>query len=440
MNDRPDPPPEPASGDDLWSQLQALPPLEDRPGSAIPAPPPPAGAQASGAGMVGDLVAPPPSPIGEGPPARAVAPSHTAALSQAPAANGRRQVSATVQPAAPPGTAPAAHGHPPGPPGTGTAPDRTGPPRHRRRRWPAVLVGMALVLVLLVVGAFAYGQWQYGKIDRVAIGDALATGGTGTNWLIVGSDSRAAVDPDRPDAGWLLGEPVDGQRSDAMVILHTDGDQASLLSLPRDLWVNIPGQGEQRLNAAYALGGAGSLVDTVQQSLGIPVHHYAEIDITGFGDVVDAVGGITIDFPHPASDPGSGLQVDESGAVQLDGYQALAYVRSRQYTELVDGAPQVDGTGDIGRTARQQVFLSTLFDEVGASRNPVTLHRAISAIADDVTLDDKAGLGDVVGMARKLGGLDPELLSLPVESFTAPGGLSALRLAPGAEEVLNRVR
>jgi hypothetical protein len=70
----------------------------------------------------------------------------------------------------------------------------------------------------------------------------------------------------------------------------------------------------------------------------------------------------------------------------------------------------------------------------------VTLHRAIGAIADDVTLDDKAGLGDVVGMARKLGGLDPELLSLPVESFTAPGGLSALRLAPGAEEVLNRVR
>jgi len=303
-----------------------------------------------------------------------------------------------------------------------------------------VLLGMALMLVVLVVGAFAYGQWQYGKIDRVALGDALAAGGTGTNWLIVGSDSRAEVDPERPDAGWLLGEPVEGERSDAMVILHTEGDQASLLSLPRDLWLNIPGQGEQRLNAAYAVGGPRGLVDTVQQSLGIPVHHYAEIDITGFGDVVDAVGGITIDFLHPASDPGSGLQVDEAGAVHLDGYQALAYVRSRQYTELVDGVQQVDGTGDIGRTARQQVFLSTLFDEVGSSRNPLTLHRAISAIADDVTLDDKAGLGDVVGLARKLGGLDPELLSLPVEGFTAPGGVSALRLAPGADEVLNQVR
>ena len=439
MNDRPDPPPEPASGDDLWSQLQALPPLEDRPGSAIPAPPPPAGAQASGAGMVGDLVAPPPSPIGEGPPARAVAPSHTAALSQAPAANGRRQVSATVQPAAPPGTAPAAHGHPPGPPGTGTAPDRTGPPRHRRRRWPAVLVGMALVLVLLVVGAFAYGQWQYGKIDRVAIGDALATGGTGTNWLIVGSDSRAAVDPDRPDAGWLLGEPVDGQRSDAMVILHTDGDQASLLSLPRDLWVNIPGQGEQRLNAAYALGGAGSLVDTVQQSLGIPVHHYAEIDITGFGDVVDAVGGLQMDFPYPAYDNGSGLRIDQAGPVELDGMQALAFVRSRQYTELLDGGERTDPTGDIGRTLRQQQFLSSLLDKVGSVRNPLTLNRVVGAVADDVTLDDQTGLGDLMSVARKLGGLDAQLLALPVRNETIDGS-SVLVLADGADQVLDRVR
>jgi LCP family protein required for cell wall assembly len=420
MSDRPTPPDQ--DPDDLWSQLQALPPLErdaDPPAPAavpVPAAPPRA--------------APTVLPTAPAPTVGAWAPAHTPDQT----APSRPPVSVTVQPGVPP-----AHVPPGGLPPE-ALPQPPGPPRRRRRRWPLVLTGMALALLLLVVGAFAYGQWQYGKIDRVALGDVLASGGEGTNWLIVGSDSRQEIDPSRPDAGWLLGEPVDGQRSDAMVLLHIEGDETSLLSLPRDLWVDIPGHGEQRLNAAFALGGARSLVETVQQSLGVPVHHYAEIDITGFGDVVDAIGGITVDFPYPAFDPGSGLQVDEAGAVHLDGYQALAYVRSRHYTEIVDGSERVDGTGDIGRTVRQQVFLSTLFDEVGGTRNPITLHRAIGAIADDVTLDDRAGLGEVMSMARRLGGLDPTLLALPVEGFTAPGGFSALQLGPGADQVLDQVR
>jgi LCP family protein required for cell wall assembly len=304
-----------------------------------------------------------------------------------------------------------------------------------------ILLGALATVIALVVVGFLWARWQYGKIDRVAMDGVLATDTSGgTNWLIVGSDSRADIDPNRPDAGWLLGEPVDGERSDAMIVLHFEDGQASMLSLPRDLWVPLASGGEQRLNAAYANGGPQNLVATIQQSLGIPIHHYMEIDITGFGDVVDAVGGLEMEFPYPAYDNGSGLRIDQAGPVELDGLQALAFVRSRHYTELVDGAERTDPTGDIGRTARQQQFLSSLLDEVGSVRNPVTLNRVVGAVADDVTLDDQTGLGDLMSVARKMGGLDAQLLALPVRNETAPNGSSVLVLAEGAEQVLDQVR
>lgn len=300
---------------------------------------------------------------------------------------------------------------------------------------------MLVAILLLATGGFLYARWQYGRIDRVDLSGVLSTDTSGgVNWLIVGSDSRADIDPDRPDAGWFLGEPVDGERSDAMVVLHLEDGEASMLSLPRDLWLPLAGGGEGRINSAYASGGPAGLVGTVQQSLGVPVHHYAEIDITGFGDVVDAVGGISVDFANPAFDSGSGLLVTEGGTQELDGVQALAYVRARHYTELVDGVEQVDGTGDLGRTVRQQRFLSSLFDAVGSTRNPVKLHGVVSAVADDVTLDDDTGLGEIVSMARRMSGFDATLLALPVRDHTTSGGASVLLLDGGAEGVLDQIR
>jgi LCP family protein required for cell wall assembly len=321
-------------------------------------------------------------------------------------------------------------------------PRRPRPPRRGRGRRVAlgILLGVLAAVIALGVAGFLWARWQYGKIDRVEMDGVLASDASGgTNWLIVGSDSRADIDPNRPDAGVLLAEPVEGERSDAMIVLHLEDGQASMLSLPRDLWVPQASGGEGRLNAAYATGGPQNLVATIQSSLGIPIHHYMEIDITGFGDVVDAVGGLQMDFPYPAYDKGSGLRIDQAGPVELDGLQALAFVRSRHYTELVDGGERPDPTGDIGRTVRQQQFLSALLDEVGSVRNPVTLNRVVGAVADDVTLDDQTGLGDLISVARKLGGLDAELLALPVRNTTANGS-SVLVLADGAEQVLDQVR
>jgi anionic cell wall polymer biosynthesis LytR-Cps2A-Psr (LCP) family protein len=158
--------------------------------------------------------------------------------------------------------------------------------------------GIALAALLAVGGAaslVAAVRSTVASIGEVTAVDGVLTppGGPVENYLLVGSDSREGADPDAPDAGAIGGTAdASGQRSDTVMVLrydHASGD-VSLLSLPRDLWVDIPGYGAERINTAYSKG-ADVLVRTVQQDLGLPVHHYLEVDFFGFKDIVDAVGG-----------------------------------------------------------------------------------------------------------------------------------------------------
>ncbi|MEZ5268902.1 MAG: LCP family protein [Microthrixaceae bacterium] len=239
-------------------------------------------------------------------------------------------------------------------------------PRKRRRRWPWVLLAVFLALII------GYGVWvwtSYRGIDRVDLGDALdPVAGDTTNYLLVGSDSRENLDPEAPDAA----EPtVSGRRADTIIVLQVGPEGSLMMSVPRDLWVENPATGKNgRINGTYNDGPA-NLVNAVRQNLVIPIHHYAEVDFASFAGLIDAVGGITIDFPHPAFDPGSGLDVQTAGPVTLDGTQALAYVRARNYTEIIDGEPVKDPTADIGRQERQRQFLVTALSEVGSERNPI---------------------------------------------------------------------
>lgn len=300
-----------------------------------------------------------------------------------------------------------------------------------------VAVVGVLVLVGVLFGLSMLGSWN--GVDRVEVAGVLDQGGSGTNYLLVGSDSREGIAADDPNAGVLIGEPVAGQRSDTVMILRVADGEASFLSLPRDLWLPIAGTGgEQRLNTAYA-GGAERLIRTVQESLGLPVHHYLEIDLATFADVVDALGGVTIDFAYPAFDDKSGLDVATAGPVTLDGSQALAYVRSRSYTEVVDGSLRTDPTGDLGRGVRQQLFLRTVLAEVTASRNPITVRDIVGALADGLTVDDSLGVRDVLGLGWTLRGVTPETVELPVFNFQA-GSASVLGLDTGAEAVLEEFR
>ena len=161
-----------------------------------------------------------------------------------------------------------------------------------------------------------------------------------------------------------------------------------------------------------------------------------EVGFESFAGVVDALGGITIDFPHPAFDTHSGLYVDQSGPVTLDGRQALAYARSRHYTERIDGREVTDPTADLGRQQRQQQFLRTALGEAGGSRNPVEVVAVTEALSSGLVLDDSLGLFDLIGLARSLSGTEPSTVVRPTEGARKGGAAVLVLDQPAAEEVL----
>lgn len=323
---------------------------------------------------------------------------------------------------------------PPAPPPEFQPPQR----RRRRGRWLRRLVLVLFLLLIAGVGELVYLSRTFSGIDKVDTAGALSTAGSsGENFLIVGSDSRENFDPDSPDAE-VVGS-VGGERTDTIVLLRVEADRNLMLPLPRDLWVPIAGTGgEQRINTAIQ-GGPSRLIETIESSLGIPVNHYMEVDFAGFKGLVDALGGIEITFENAAYDRKSGLDIDTVGPQLLDGTQALAYVRSRAYTEIVGGTERVDGTGDLGRIQRQQTFLRATFAKITALRNPVTLNRIASSVTDDVRIDDSLSFGAAADFARKLSAASPETVELPVANATR-GSAAVLVLAEGAQQALERFR
>ncbi|MGZ5385701.1 MAG: LCP family protein, partial [Acidimicrobiia bacterium] len=201
-------------------------------------------------------------------------------------------------------------------------------------------------------------------------------------FLVIGSDTRAGL-----DSLQNFGESA-GARGDVIMLikLYPGDGHVQILSLPRDLLVEIPGKGTDRINAAYAEGGAPLMVRTVKQVTGLPVHHYIEVDFVGFQSLVDDIGGVYLDFPYPARDANSGLSV-EAGYQLLDGSQALAYARSRHYEELREDDWVAVDADDIGRTGRQQNLILAI---LGAVKTPSSLTEAgsiVGGFAQHLTVD-----------------------------------------------------
>jgi LCP family protein required for cell wall assembly len=296
------------------------------------------------------------------------------------------------------------------------------------------LLVVPALLLLVGIGLLWWAQNTYNSIERVDLADVLdPVSGDATNYLLVGSDSRGEFDPDG-DTG------VEGRRSDTLIVLRTTPEGSFMMSIPRDLWVELADTGEMgRINGAYNRGPA-NLVLTVKQNLGIPINHYMEVGFGSFAGLVDAIGGITIDFPHPASDPASGLYVDQTGPVTLDGRNALAYARSRNYTEIIDGVPVTDPTADLGRQQRQQLFLQTALSEVGATRNPVTLVRVADAMSSELIIDSGLGFGQALSLVRSLGGSDMVSVILPTEGARRGTASVLVLVEPDAQVVLDGFR
>jgi LCP family protein required for cell wall assembly len=217
-----------------------------------------------------------------------------------------------------------------------------------------------------------------------------------------------------------------------------------MLSVPRDLYLPIAGTDESRkINAAYNAdlgGGPERLVDTITQGLGIPIDRYMEIDFVSFAGLVDALGGVTIPFEHPAQDEASGLYVPEAGNVELDGEQALGYVRSRHFTETINGELVEDPRGDLGRIERQQAFLSAVFGELSGSKNPFTMLRVASGMAEGLRIDDEMSMFDAMRFAWGLRGLEPEPLSLEVTNDRNEAGAVLIVDEAASEAALDAVR
>ena len=157
-----------------------------------------------------------------------------------------------------------------------------------------------------------------------------------------------------------------------------------------------------------------------------------QVDFEGFTTIVEALDGVPVFFPHPVRDLKSGLDVPEAGCVTLDAENALGFVRSRAYQELVDGRWRTDGTGDLGRVRRQQEFIVQALDRAFTRgvRNPVTLNALIDGALDAVTIDDTLDGDDIVRLADEFRSFHPselDLYGLPVTGGSA-GGASILRL------------
>lgn len=234
----------------------------------------------------------------------------------------------------------------------------------------------------------------------------------GTTWLLVGSDSRQGLTPAQ-QAELTTGDDIGNGRTDTILVVHVPGLGSStpttMVSLPRDSYVDIPGHGEDKINAAFAIGGAALLAQTVEKATGIRLDHYAEIGFEGFAVMVDAVGGVTMCPPEPVDDPLAGIDLP-AGCQKLDGRNALGYVRSR-------ATPRAD----LDRMINQRQFMSALMQRATSPAvllNPLRWYPMVHSAAAAVTVDDGAHVWDLARLGWALHG-SMTTTTVPIGEFTS---------------------
>lgn len=315
-------------------------------------------------------------------------------------------------------------------------------PRRGLPRWLKVSIVTLLVLAnLAVLGIFwivRIGDNALAEADTDdQVTDVLDAATGDLTFLLVGSDTREGLD-DLKNFG-----SAGGERGDVIMLVKFKRDgQAQMLSIPRDLWVDIPGQGKNKINAAYAFGGPSLMVQTIKQNLGVEINHYVEINFVGFMAMIDDLGGIEIAFPNPARDLSSGLDVD-AGMQRLDGKTALAYARSRKYQELQGGQWVGVDASDIGRTQRQQEVIRAILTEIKSPSTITEAGSAASSLARHTTVDSRLASSSVAQLAwdfRAIVGGDIEGVTLPVVVGTEGNASVVYRDDPAAQTVIDNFK
>ena len=299
---------------------------------------------------------------------------------------------------------------------------------------PALLSVVAIVFTVLVAELLFLSALS-SRVERIDVALPGSAEG-GTTYLLVGSDSRDFVESSKDLRSFGDTEIAPGARADMLALLRVpDEGDPILLTVPRDLVVEIPAWGENRLAMAFFFGPQ-DLVDTFCESLGVGVDHLLIMDFDGFRDLVDELGGVEVRTKYPIRDPATGLEFLTGGTRQVDGEQALAYVRSRRSEVFVDGEWQSQNRGGLLRGERALDVAGEIGDALQPSLlNPLRSHVVAWRSADKVVADEATGVFDLRAAAQAVGDPDREVVSLPVEF--ADGEVPRAVLGAEGAEVLS---
>ncbi|WP_236683145.1 LCP family protein [Demequina globuliformis] len=261
------------------------------------------------------------------------------------------------------------------------APAPAAAPPRKRKKHKCCTAALVIVLILAVIFGWLL-IWVQGQIQTVpALSGAANTPGDTT--LIVGSDSRD---------GWGHNDLTEGERTDTIMVLHApESGPTSLISIPRDSFVPIPGYGSNKINAAFSFGGPQLLVETVEDLTGLTIDTYLEVGFTGVEGIVDALGGVELCLDYDVDDEKSGL-VWEAGCHTVDGETALAFSRMRYSDPL----------GDIGRAERQRQVVGAVAEGIlspATLLNPTKLLPVTSATLEAFRVSEGTGVFDLMGLA-----------------------------------------
>ncbi|MBL1090448.1 MULTISPECIES: LCP family protein [Streptomyces] len=309
--------------------------------------------------------------------------------------------------------------------------DRSG--AHRRPAGPrwGLRIGAATSLLLLSASGVGHAmvtgvETGIGRVDAFQGMSNRPGGGDGLNFLVVGTDGRDKLTQEEKEKYHLGGQPCHCTDTLMLVHLSADRDRASIVSLPRDSYAEVPAHTDAatgraraahpiKLNAAYAEGGPNLTVRTVEHMTGVHIDHYLEVDFTSFMRTVDAVGGVEICTVRPLRDSYTGLNLPV-GKAQLNGGQALQYVRSRH----------IDGSADLGRMQRQQRFLAALIHKItssGVLMNPIRFKDVADTMLASVRADPGFEANDLVDLGQAMRGFTPsssEFTSVPLGDVAKP--------------------
>jgi LCP family protein required for cell wall assembly len=314
-----------------------------------------------------------------------------------------------------------------------TTEGRIKPAKRRRTRGQRVLRALIIVLILVVMLAasgYGYFRYEWGQIKTAACASCVAVAnGAPYNVLVIGSDTRTgetAAQAQQFGSATTAG----GQRADTIKIVHVDpqAGTASTFSIPRDTFVTLSGvpassgvSTKNKINAAFASGpndpnpngtGANGVVQTVENTFGIPISHWIVVNFFGLTDAVNGLGGIKMNFPYPVKDYGdcnangvysncTGLNIPTAGCQVINGTQALALSRSRHFEYYQGGTWVSDYSSDIGRITRQNLVIEGVVNKAKSTYNPIQAASFISSLTHDVTLDSNFGSGMLLSLAER---------------------------------------